>query len=196
MKKHIYLLAVPFLLTACFNDNEEVTAPEAEDPVLEESVEDTGQDQDQESSADESETDGETYSESDQEDENEDGESDDENSDEEGSSDQSSNNSTGQTANTTSSNNSASGSTNADGDVSENQESDAIDAVVDYAGLEEDNYLFLTHLEDDGVWLQVEVREEMADQSQTNLVALYRQNLETGDLEEFDFILGEYQAVE
>lgn len=76
------------------------------------------------------------------------------------------------------------------------KEEAALKAVDDYVDYELENYIYLIHQEENGEWVQVEVREQMPNQDQTNLVDLYRYNSETGELEAFDFIEGTYLPID
>lgn len=76
------------------------------------------------------------------------------------------------------------------------KEEAALKAVDDYVDYELENYIYLIHQEENGEWVQVEVREQMPNQDQTNLVDLYRYNSEKGELEAFDFIEGTYLPID
>lgn len=182
MRKYLWLLVAPLLLTGCFNDEPKVAAPVDEAAVVEDvntenEVKNTVE-ADDEVEASEDDLDGE-------------------NNDDESRGTNLSNKSSDKNDEET---NNAELTQTRDSSTPQNstkaQETDAIEAVKEYSEFEADNYIYFTHLEDNGEWLQVEVREEVADQDQTNLVALFRRHLTTNSLEEFDFIEGDYLPVE
>lgn len=213
MKKYLWLLVAPLLLTGCFDDGEDVTAPAEDFAQVEENSSDnettenteTVEGTEVEADSEETETDdgseeAEGTEETDVESENtqvdntsEQEETDEsENSESASESDDSSETSTTESENTESN---QSESVSASQGSTQAQE-DAIEAVQEHAELDNENYIYLTHLEENGEWLQVEVREEIADQNHTNLVALFRRHLSTKELEEFDFIEGDYVPAE
>ncbi len=189
MKKYLLLLSVPFILTGCFNEEPDVVAPTEEDAAVEQPAEENEVTNDEsgesQNSSEEDATDVD-----DQTSDNTDG-------DESNSVAQTSSDSTDSESSDESSSQSTSGnSSSTSGSVSESDEQEAIDAVNEHANFEQSDLIYLTHLEDNGEWLQVEVREGIEGQSQTSLIALYRRNIETGSLEVFDFLEDGYSPVD
>lgn len=192
MKKYLLLLSVPFILTGCFNEEPDVVAPTEEDAAVEEPAQENEvNNEDAENSEDNSndeasEEDNESSKNTDDDNSNSVAQT---SSDSDDSDDSESNNQS-----TSNSENSNSGSTSQI--VSESDEQEAIDAVDEYADFDQSNLIYLTHLEDNGEWIQVEVREGMEGQSQTSLIGLYRRHIETGYLEEFNFLEDGYFPVD
>lgn len=194
MRKYLWLLVAPLLLTGCFNDEPKVAAPVDEAAVVEDvNTENEAVNNEVKNTV---EADAEVED-TDEEIEASEGDLDSENNDDESRGTNLSNESSDKNDEET---NNAELTQTPDSSTPQHstkaQEADAIEAVIEYAEFEDDNYIYLTHLEENGEWLQVEVREEVADQDQTNLVALFRRHLATNSLEEFDFIEGDYLPVE
>lgn len=189
MRKYLWLLVAPLLLTGCFDDEPKVAAPVDKDAVVEDINTENEAVNDEEENIDDADKEVEVSK--------DDSDSENKNDDDESRGTNSSNKSPDTNAEETNNDESTQTQESSTSQHStKTQEDDAIEAVKEYAEYEDDNYIYFTHLEENGEWLQVEVREEIADQSQTNLVALFRRHLATKSLEEFDFIEGDYLPVE
>lgn len=78
----------------------------------------------------------------------------------------------------------------------EEAENYAFEQVLERAELEEENYFyFVNHSEEN--WVQVEARESVEHDGVTfsNLIGIYRYNVETDEMQELDSITGEYNTL-
>lgn len=212
MKKYLLLLALPMVLVGCNEDNDQaVLQPDQElveesdqhavtDSMSEDDQSDAQVDEDDQAQTSDQSQNADADNQGDNSEDDDQNSTDDTQTSNESSSSEANDNQVSNTeteTDSTTSDQSESGQANAV-QVSNSDENDelALKAVEDYIDYNLEDYIYLVHPEENSDWIQVEIREQMPDQDQTNLIDLYRYNSETEQLEVFDFIEGTYLPVD
>ncbi|WP_423188603.1 hypothetical protein ACO1PF_08370 [Alkalibacterium sp. f15] len=79
----------------------------------------------------------------------------------------------------------------------EEAENHAFEQVLERAVIEGENYFYFVNYEQES-WVQVEAREAVEQDGVTfsNLIGIYRYNVETDEIQKLDIITGEYNPIE